>query len=579
MALTAPDIQDQPINAPRIQANASPESFGGGQGLEAEGQAGKALGTVGGEMAALERVRADQTAYQEAAAKLGGEASKILYDPQAGVLTSKGTNAMPAHDKGWETFRKTANDIAGTLHGEAQVGAFNKYALTLGQEFNRTAMAHVSRQLDEHDTKTFNAFVQNTTDFGAMTYGDPMTRQRSIQSLNTTVDHYAQRNGFGPEEKQELQSKVISNFHDQVISRMLVDKNDMMAQKYFAENKDSITNSAIREKVEKQLEEGSYRGESLRQSTAIWDKTGGNLQASFADARKIQDPELQDRTIQRLRERDNQVKEARTSDQDNAYFEGSHLLAVAKQNGKTIGDQSLTDIVPPETWTRMSPTQQGGLRRMYLGGDENSEQVWTAFSLMSPTEKAGLSKSEFETTVLSHLDNSHRDKAMTMYKDALGNRTIALSDAEQSKLIYSSLQGSSIIPGVRPGIPATKLKGDAARATGAFIDKSQQDIADFERTELGGRRKASQKEAQEIIDRNVLKAMSDQTPGILTIAGRKFGLFAKPDVPFEKIPDQAKEDLLSIARHLGKSVTRDQLEEAYAYYQSKNPAGINKVFQ
>lgn len=578
MAIIAPEVAPQPIPNVRMEPAATTETFGGGAGLEAVGQQGQKIAADAGAIAAFEKIRADQTAVQEAAAKLSEAHTQILYDPETGVLASRGTNSFQAQKEGWDQYRKTANQISSTLHGEAQVGAFNKEALAMGDTFNRTTMAHVDTQLKEHDKNTFNSLVLNLTDQGAMAYGDPLHRQLLLGMLDDHAKQYARRNGLSDDEQEAMQSKINSDFHRQVIARMLGDRKDLLANQYFTEHKDDIADSDVRDHIDGMLKEGSFRGESLRQADAIWDKAGGNLQDAFAAARKIEDPEVQDRTVQRLRERDNQVKEARTSDQDNAYYDAQKLLGNATKGGRVKGEQSLNDIVPPDVWTRMSPTQQAGLRRLYLGGDENSDQIWTSWSLMSPTEKAGMSQADFQANVLSHLDNKHRDVAMKQFNDALGNKTTALSDHEQVNLIQASAQQSGIIPGLRPGVPAKKLRGDAAASYTAFQDSVQEAVSDFERTTLGGRRRASMEETQKIIDTQTLGLIGNKT-SILTTAGRVLGLSTSPAIRYNDIPDQAKEDILSIARHLGKTVTKEQIERAYISYQQKDPKGINAVLR
>lgn len=579
MPFTAPEIAPQGVPNVRFTATANESTFGGGPGLEQADQQVQKISSDVGQIATLEKIRADQTAVQEATDKLAQIHTKILYDPQTGVIASRGVNAIPAQTKGWADYKKATNDIAGTLNGPEQKGAFTKAALAMGDTFNRQAMSHVDQQLKEHDTSTFKSLVKNLTDQGAMSYGDALHRSLLLNTLDDNATQYARRNGLGPDETEAMKSDINSNFHEQVISRMLADKNDITAQKYFDENKDNITDSKTRDQIEKQLEVGSYRGESQRKADTIWKDSDGNLSDALDNARDIKDPELRDKTIDRLKERDRENKEARVSDQENAFYDASQQLGQAKQQGKINGDSSLEDFVPPSTWIRMTPSQQESLKRLYLGGDENSAQVWTSWNLMSPTDKAGMSKADFQTNVLSHLDKKNRDTAMHQYNDALGNKTMALSDHEQATLIEKSAQESGIINGLRPGKSAKKLTGDAARDYGAFQDNIQSAVSDYERTVLGGRRRASLEETQKIVDQQILKGLEDKGPSLFTSAGRSLGLSTTPTVTYDKIPEDAREHLLSFARQSGKKISQEKMERAYVAYQNKDRKGVAKAFE
>lgn len=578
MALTAPDIAPEPVRPSQIQSAASAETFGGGPGLEQVNQEAQKISSDAGNIATFQKIRADQAAVEEAVgSKLSPALTNLIYDPQNGALakinqstTMKDT--LKAQQDALDQYDKTAKDIAGKLQGPDQIGAFNQHALAYGDTLKRTLMAHGDQHIKQQDQQSFDSFVDNSIAQGSLGYGDKKNQEVLLDMMNEHAEQFAQRNGMTPDQLTDLKSGINSKFHQGVINQMLTDHKDQMASQYFQDNKDQITVPQIRDKVQDALEEGKYRGESIRATDSIWQKTGGNLQAAYAQADKELDPDLRDRIHQRLREKDNEVKEARTSDQDNAYYEASQKVGQAVKSGQQ-GTGNLMDIVSPDRWVRMSPSQQDGLKRMW-SNDQNSDQVWTSYNLMNPTDKAQQSQSDFETEVLSRLDKSHKDKAMAMRNASLGNNPTSLTDHDQAKLIEKSVQESGIVPGLNPGKSASKLKGDAAATYGAFQDQAQEAIADFERNELGGRRRASQQETQKIVDQKILDTLSSSKPSFFTSVGRSIGLSAAPAVSFDKIPDDAKEQILTKARQMGKAVTRDQIENAYTSYQKKDLKGL-----
>lgn len=573
MAITAPDVAPQPIPSVRIQPSASLETFGGGTGLEAEGQQVQKIAATTGDIATFEKIRADQTAVEEAQSKGSKLATDILYDPQTGVLGSKGTNALQAQKDGMTNLQKGLNEISQGLTSPQQIGAFNKWALMHADTINQTMMAHVDKELKAHDDASLESLVNNQAGLAALSHGNPQALALAFKTVNDNVDAYAQRNRLDKDGAAELKEKVNDKVHTAVIDGMLKFQSDDSAQKYFDANKDNIS-SAAQDKISVALEEGNIRNRSARQSVDIWKSTGGNLTDAFAQAEKIQNPEVQEMTKQRLRQLQSDKVAAQEADQNDKFQQAFKLVQKAALGGSAI---NLRDTIPPMLYTSLDASNQDKLKRFAFNTETNS-QKWAEFSLMSPTQKAGLKPDELQD-YMSYFDPRHRDQATKMYNDALGNKTNSISDSEQANLIYKSVQEAGIIPGVTPGKPVSKLRGAAADANGVFLSNSQQAIADYERTTLGGRRKASQEEVQKIIDQQILKTLGDKSPGVFTVAGRMMGLSVTPPTRYPEIPDDAKEIILTKARQMGTVVTKEQIENAYQAFQRKDRAGVEKALK
>lgn len=582
MGIIAPDVLPEPINPPRIQPSASLETFGGGQGLEKIGAQSQKISSAASEIADFEKIRADQTATEEAVGgKLAPFATKLQNDAIQGITQAN------SHDQVLKIQKDSLNNLdkfmkttGSGLNGPEQIGPWNKAAYGTYEAMNRALMAHVSTKQEQLYDGDFKSGLDNFTAQKTQLWADQLNKDQRDKSnlfLAGKINNYKTVKGLSSDETQDLTTKVFSNFYASMIHQALTDKQDIKAKELFDATQDKITDPKTRELLQKSLEEGSYRGASMRSADSIWQSTSGNLQSAYAQADKEKDPELRDRIHQRLREKDNEVKEARTSDQDNAYYESSKVVGQAVKSG-VQGTNNLMDTVGPDRWIRMSPSQQDGLKRMWTN-DQNSDQVWTNYNLTSPTDKAAQSQSDFETEVLSRLDKSHRDKAMSMRNAAMSNNPTSSTDSEQAKLIEKSIQESGIVPGFKPGIPATKLRGDAASSYGSFQDQAQKSIADFEKNELGGRRRASLQETQKIVDQQIIDQLSSSKTSFFTTVSRTVGLSQKPTVLFDQIPDNEKESILTTARKMGKAVTKEQIENAYSAALRGDAKGISSALQ
>lgn len=236
MALIAPEVPDQPIQAPRIQAEANPTTFGGGPGVEQEGQNVQKIAADTGEIASLEMLRANQTAVQEANAKLSAFHTDLLMNPQTGVLTARGPAALQAQDDAWKSYQEKANEIADGLSNPIQKGAFTKDALAMGDTLQQTMAAHADKELQKHDDETFNKFNNNTISNAALLWGNPHARDLAEGKLIDNAEQYARRNRMTPEDTDSLVLGVKSGLYKETVAQALKDGQYAAAQKIFDEH-------------------------------------------------------------------------------------------------------------------------------------------------------------------------------------------------------------------------------------------------------------------------------------------------------------------------------------------------------
>lgn len=563
MAITVPDVPEQPVPSVRIQPSASLETFGGGAGLEGENQEIQKIASSGGEIAAFEKIKADQTAYQEAAAKLSDRAQNILYDPQNGVLSSQGVNALPAHDKGWADFRKSANEISSTLHGPEQVGSFNKYALTLGQEFNRTAMAHASTQLEKHADQSFDAFVKNTTNFAAMSYGDPMTRARSLQSIDNAVTGYAARKGLDDDQTQLMRSNVHSNFHEQQIDMMLNDpKMAPMAKDYFAQNKDDI-DIATRERLQGTLAEGDTRYGSQVAVQSILQKHSDSESDALHAADKIDDADQRDMARKMITAKFGQDRQAQRNDQDNTFMHLGQMV----DNKKLTDPADIRNAIPAAQWNQLREDQRTALLKR---GEDTVTSInkWTDFkeAVKDGTLK-DMSRADIEAKYLPYM--SPGDKK-TVVDQWLGTQ----KGADNPKLlrdqsVEQTIDTSASSAGLVNADSKKRSSGDKLMLK-SIQDNVHRDIVGFESSQ---KKSPQPDEIQSIIDKRTIQAIGQKPTGW-------FGGGHGGDTPYESIPEKAREQAVQLARSGGWIASRKNIEKAFQLHrQGMNDDQINKALK
>lgn len=552
MAITAPDVIPQPIPSVREQPAADAAAFGGGPGLQAVDQEVQKVATGIGGIAAMERMRVDQTAVEEAQAKASKLTTDILYDPKTGVLGSQGKNALQAQKDGLTRFQKGMNDISQGLNGENQVGAFNKWALAQSGVVNHTMMVHVDEQLKKHDAESLDNLVANQAGLAALSHGNPDALKLAFGTVNDNVQAYAARNRMDEDQSKRLSEKVNDTMHTAVVEAMLKFHQDGSAGKYYSEHKDEIS-PAQREKLSVALEEGTMRSQSQKQADAIWATSKGDLRDALQKVSGIQDAKLRDETRTRVKQFASDNELAIHYGQEQAYLQGAKLTENIKNPA------AVRDAIPPYLWTQMGPQHQQALLRR--SSDEPNDDVkWNEFMEMArnPDNIANLSQADFSSRFTDHFDDRHRERAEQMRVGASRGVDTAVIPKH---MIDDTLSGTGIIPGFKPG---KKLSRSDAQAYAAFEQTATDEIMRWQQTQT---KKANPEEIQKVLDGMVMKNyFAAQKPGIFSQAAN---LIMSPivgqrkAVPFDTIPDTSRQALTQAARRFGASVSRDKMERAY----------------
>jgi hypothetical protein len=240
MPIIIPQVEPQTVNPPRLEPVANETTFGGGPGLAAEGEQIQKTAGASNEIAEfgkLEKIRNDQIAVQAATSQLDAIHNNLINDPDAGLPAYKGANAMAGHDHVIAEYQKNANDIAKTLQPDQQ-GAFNKFALQGFKTLNDHAMGYVRGQMEQHDTNTYAAALQNKIQLASNNYANPDAVKTMKDQIDLMAGARAKRLGLNPEETEDFMRKAHTNFHESVLSQMVNDPNAMgQAKQYFKANK------------------------------------------------------------------------------------------------------------------------------------------------------------------------------------------------------------------------------------------------------------------------------------------------------------------------------------------------------
>lgn len=558
MTMIAPDVTPEPVPSVRLTAPESEATFGGGSGTEAVNQQVQKVSTEAGDIATFEKIRADQTAINDNFAKASDKYIDLVTNPQTGVLAAKGVNALTAQDNALTEFKKYANELSSNLIGPTQIGPFNKKVQALYAQMHQQTNGHVMQQLDEHQQSSYEAVVGKQTTIGALAYGDPKTNKSILDQLQQTTDAHAKLTGLDPDETQSLKMKVSSNYYENTIDQMLKDpKMAPVAQYYYDQNKDGVTLPA-RDRIEKALTDGNERYEIQDAMKAIMTK----YPDSETDALKAVDnyPNVDPQKLrQGLSSEYQQDRAARKNDQDNTFMDAIQKVA---QAGGHDPYQNIS-MIDPATKAKLSAEQVRAIEK-YGSLDETSMSKWADFQEQIKNKTlTAMPKADLMSKYIQYFKPSDQKQALDDWASARdANSPKALSATDTAR----ALDAAAVSAGL---IPAGKRNTNQIAVLKNLMDSVMRDTVMFE--DSTGKRPGP-KEAEQIRDKRVIELVGNKKDF--------FGnLFNSSQVKYENIPENAKEDILAIAKHLGAKPTRQDIEKAYVHYQAKDKNGIDQVFK
>lgn len=557
--IIAPDVTPQPIPNVKEQPAASETTFGGGPGLEAEGAGVQKIAQDAGDIAAFEKIRANQMAVEDAQAKGSKLTTDVLYDPQTGVLGSHGKDALQSQKDGMDRLQKGMNDISTTLNGEQQKGAFNKWALSQVDVANHHMMAHVDEQLKSQDAESFKNLVDNSAAQVALGHGNPDTLKQVFGTVNDNTVAFAARNRLDPDQTKELVQNTNDKMHTAVIDGMMKFQTDDSAQKYYDAHKDEISPEA-QLKITNALDEHNIRWRASSAATDILKDNPNSEADALKAAGKISNPEIQDTARKLISARFSEDRQAKKNDQDDTFM---RMQQMVNQKGLTDPiDRRMA--IPAMAWNKLSAEQQRAIEKGG-GTDVTSPKAYLAFSqqIKDGTLK-DLSQADLMSKYLVNFKPEDQKQAMELWSGARGGKPSQRLMDEQNiqKSIETNLVNEKLIA------PKSSDRGQSQHSL--MFDVMDNVHRDYEAQQSSLGRNLKPEEAQAIVDKATLKA----------IAKKPVGWFSNEPISFESIPDRAKSSLMLLGRQNGFAVDKIGMEKAWQMHlQGKSDADIIKALK
>jgi hypothetical protein len=286
MPIIIPEVLPEPI--PNVRAETVPSSFGGGPTLEAINQQTQKLAVAGSEIGALETLRANQSAVEEAKDKASQLYNQHAFDPQTGIVAARGKDALPATIKHQNDFRKDMNDISEGLTNDIQKGAFKRVAYDMDTRLNTFGMQHADNEMTKFTNQSHISYLNNLITQGTKQW-NPDDLSKIMRNGLDAIDGNVQYNGQDAQTAQLKKQEFMDAISTKAVTEgMLNDPvHGVDAAKKFMEGQGKELSEDVKQKIETKIQEQVVSNTAVK----VWGKAQYSRNAdgtvNLADALKI----------------------------------------------------------------------------------------------------------------------------------------------------------------------------------------------------------------------------------------------------------------------------------------------------
>lgn len=548
---SGPNVQESLGPQIRDTRRVSLENFGGGSANRIA-EAGRVVQGVAQEYADYKRKeqkKANEVVVRNFESELQDYANKNL----AQARNTRGENAFGASDKFSEEFKKKYDELSKQYFKNDEQKA-------LGNEVFQGALVSARNQLFSHEARegmryqvdSLDSYTNVFSETAKNSYENPGELANSFEKIQTAVTAKAEVMGWSDAETKEELDRKVSDTHTGVITRMLTDNKAPLAKEYFKQNKDRISSDDYA-KIKGALEEGSYQAESQMKASEIMSKHQ-DMGSALEAARKIKDPELQDRVVRRVKTRFNEQEEIKRDEIKKNYNNAYEILVANKSY----------DSIPANVLANLDVNQKEKLKsiedKLLNGNDTSDLEVYYELELLASNPET---RNNFlQLNLLDYRDKlsaSDFKKIASWQSDAMSDKGKARLDGIESKanIVNSALRAMDI------DYSAKANKKNAVRS--ANFRRKVDELVMQKQEETG--RKVNNQELRDIVETLSVEVITDRNLILWDDRKKVFELSPEEtaELDFEDIPLGQRQKVMQALQYEGiDTPTEDDIVERYA---------------
>ncbi len=556
-------VKSSALPGVRVNTSAPIEAFGGGataQGLtNATNQAIEA-GKEFAQVVQKEKEKADDTVTQDAYSDFQRKINDLKYNPDTGAYRRQGKDALGIGEQYGEQFYKYADELEGGLHNDDQRALFYRMRQKLRVDFDRDMLAHEGKEGIEYRKTSLKSSIATAQETAALESQDPERRNWNLGMIKSRTMELADELGVDSDSANLLVLEETSKAHDGIIDAMLSKPNGYLeAKAYYAQNKNEVSEK-YRDRIEKALEEGGVRGESQKLSDGIMSRRLSMTQSIQAAKKEIEDPKLQDATIERI-EKDFSLR-------DKAKREAQEAITLRATN--IIENGFSWDDIPISDRSVMTPGQRSSIReyerslRKGVEPEPNGPVFYDMKTLAGNPE----TREAFLKEDLSLLKGKVTNGELRSLIDAQAG--LRKGDGKAGAKLDGFMTDTQLVDGILVQIGEKNPKSKRAQL---FKTKLDQAVAQHEK-----------KTGHEVTNDELRVLANDLAVTVVTDKGylwdsrkRAFELEDPSaqieDVEYDRIPKPRRDQIEGYLKQNGYKVTPESVEKVYMAQLGGKPGG------
>ena len=290
------------------------EAFGSGEGLASVSQALGATAQDLEKRAREYKEEQDANRAMEAYTQAADRVRSQLYDPEHGILNSRGKNALGSYQTTQEKLREVYNETYQNLENDNQRRAFESMWNRKRSSVLETVARHQAKEHRTYKEQTTQAMIETAIEDAAANPFNGRTL-RDAQIMGETAIR-ANSQGKSADALDRQLSEFRTKLHASVIERM-AETDAKTARAYYEKHKDQM-DGTVQTQVEQVLNNQGVKQESQAQADKIVGQTD-RYQDQLEAARGIEDPEVRDATVRRVKARHTEQQQAEQQARQQAY--------------------------------------------------------------------------------------------------------------------------------------------------------------------------------------------------------------------------------------------------------------------
>lgn len=491
-----------------------------------------------------EKKKADQVRVEQSDNKFSMAMREYMYHPEQGAMNRKGENALGISNDVQDFADKKQKEIEDELE-ESQIPLFRQKVFSTREAALKSANSHESAEGMAFEKNVYESSIINSREDAVAGFNDESIINLSIgKQARATID-YAKRNGLGQDWVEAELSSSVSKTHDSVITRMLNGGADQQAKAYYEKYGQQITGDE-KIKVEKMLKEGTLKGESQRTSDAIVNQTD-DLQVALSKARNINDPELRDETVRRVKQTFSDRETARTYNSNQA-FEQAYIAVEKNRN---------YDAIPADILNRLDASDKEKLKKLATStATETDMKTYNDLMLMANNPKF---KQEFlQTSILKYADKLAKPEMKELIKLQNDLRS-GKKEAKETVNTYARQQDLITTTLNSIGLDKSSKSDSKQKQINKFYVQMDTAMKQKE-AELG--RKPNIQEFQQVLDGLVMQVVTDK--GIIFDSKKR-----SFEVGIEDVPKEEQDKITEALKRAGAVPSEANIINLYLRKQNK----------